>query len=486
MEKSLFKNAIYKISLNFFNLVLPILVGMYVYRVLGNESIGRVKYGESIFNYLFIFATFGIYQYGLREVSRIKKDKQKVAQLFTSLFTFSIFTNAVTLIAYLLIAYYGYGNHYLFPILLIFSISFVMNIFYVEWLNEAFENYGFITIKTIIVKLIYIGLLFTLVKGPEDYLIFTALLVMTTSLNNILSFFYIKRHVPFDFSNLVIRPHLRPLFLVVIFMNGNILYGQLDIFMLGKYVSEKSVSFYVMSKQITTIISALMLSVVQVTIPRLSYLLGSADEKSYLELVQRIAKLYFAVLFPAAIGLFVISDLGVIAYGGKDFADAGPVLAVFSIYMIFVGTDNVLSNQVMYVKKKEHILVRFIVICGIINLLLNALFVYLDYFDARVAIATTGFSTFLLVCLEYYYVRRVIKLPLNLLTSSNLKYLLFSLSFIPISYGIRTFLSGTYVLFGTIVVVCLSLYVFLLWITKDEILFMILDKVKQKFPKLRI
>lgn len=480
MEKSLIKNAIYKISLNFFNLILPILIGPYLYRVLGSESIGKVKYGESIFNYFFIFATFGIYQYGLREISRIKKDKKKVAQLFTSLFIFSLFTNAISLVVYLLVSYFGFGDQYLFPILLIFSVNFIMNIFYVEWLNEAFENYDFITIKTIAVKIVYVVLLLTLVNNTDDYLIFTILLVVTTALNNIISFIYIKRKVKFDFSHLVFLPHLRPLVLVVIFMNGNILYSQLDIFMLGKFVNEVAVSFYVMSKQITTIISALLLSVVQVTIPRLSYLLGAADEHSYLKLVQKITKIYFAVLFPASIGLFLISDLGVVVYGGNEFAKAGSVLALFSIYMIFLGIDNILSNQVMYVKQKENILVRFIVVCGVMNLILNSVFVYVGHFSAEIAVATTAFSTLILVCMEYYYVRKKLKMPINILSASNLKYLFFSLLFIPLVYLIRHFFTGTYILFIVITVSCIVLYVFLLWITKDDILFMLIDKAKQK------
>lgn len=485
MQKSLFKNALYKISLNFFNLILPIIVGPYLYRVLGSDSIGKVKYGESIFNYFFIFATFGIYQYGLREISRIKEDKQKVAQLFTSLFTLSLFTNFISLITYLIVSYLGFGDSYLFPILFIFAINFILNVFYVEWLNEAFENYDFIAIKTMAVKIVYIILLFTLVNGPDDYLTFTFLMVLTTALNNIISFIYIKRHVKFDFSQLTFLPHIKPLFLVVIFMNGNILYGQLDIFMLGRYVSEKAVSFYVMSKQITTIISALMLSVVQVTIPRLSFLLGSSDEASYLELVQKVARLYYAVLFPAAIGLFVISDLGVVVYGGREFAGASQVLAIFSIYMIFLGTDNILSNQVMYVKKKENILVRFIILCGLLNLILNALFVYLDLFNAEMAVATTAFATFILIGLEYYYVRKKLKLSLNLLTASNLKYFLFSLLFIPVSWLIRMALDGIFVQFIVIVIVCILLYGFLLWVSKDELLFLLTGKLREKLKALR-
>lgn len=483
MQKSLFKNALYKITLNFFNLILPIIIGPYVFRTLGPESIGNVKFAETIFNYFFIFATFGIYQYGLREISRIKQDKTKAAKLFTSLFTFSLLTNAAALLSFLAVAYLGYGNEVILPILLVFSINFILNIFYVEWINEAFEDYNFITIKTIVVKLIYIVLLFTFVQNSGDYVTFALLLVISTGLNNIISFIYVKRRVKFDFSEISIRPHLKPLFLVVIFSNGNILYSQLDRFMLGEFVNESEVSFYVMSQQIMTIINALMLSIIQVTIPRLSFLIGNDNDEQYLDLLNKIAKVYFALLFPASIGLFLIADIGVVVYGGNEFAHAGPVLAVFSLYMITLGIESILSNQVMYIKKKETVLVTFIFISGFINLLLNSLLIYINQFTAETAIITTAIANVVLITLEYIYIKRWLKLPLKLYSLHNMKYLLYSLVFIPISYVIKLFIEGIYLEFILLLLINSIVYGLILVVTKDEMVSLLISKLKGKLRR---
>ena len=483
MQKSLFKNALYKITLNFFNLLLPILIGPYVFRALGSEAMGRVKYAESIFNYFFIFASFGVYQYGLREISRIKHDRKKVVNLFTSLFTISIITNITFLIVFLTVSYIGFGDELIFPLLLVFAINFILNIFYVEWLNEAFENYDFITIKTIGVKIVYVILLLTFIKSSDDYQWFAILLVLSVLLNNIISFIYVKRKIEFNFKEITLLPHIKPLFLVVIFMNGNILYTQLDIFMLGRFVSEKSVSFYVMSQQMMTIISALMLSLVQVTIPRLSFLLGNDNEEEYLSLINRVAKVYFMLLFPASIGLWIISDLAVVVYGGAEYTAAGPVLAIFSFYVIAVGIDRMLSTQVIYAKQKENILVRFIIVCGLLNLVLNIGCIYLGIFTAETAIITTGISTSVLIAVEYIYIRKYLKVAFTLFSSSNLKYLLMSLTFIPVSYVIKMFVSGTFIQFGVLIVANVLVYLTLLIITKDEILHLLLDKVKQKIKR---
>ena len=47
----LVKNFAYKSILNFFSMILPILVMPYVYRKLSPNSIGMIEYGTSLFTY---------------------------------------------------------------------------------------------------------------------------------------------------------------------------------------------------------------------------------------------------------------------------------------------------------------------------------------------------------------------------------------------------------------------------------------------------
>ncbi|WP_042462507.1 oligosaccharide flippase family protein [Neobacillus dielmonensis] len=483
MKKSLFKNILYKILLNVFNLVLPILVGPYVNRALGPDSLGNVQWAESIYNYFLIFATFGVYQYGMREMSRIKDDKQKVGQLFTSLFTISSVTGVTTLLLYVGLTYFGYQHSAIYPILWIFSLNFIINVFYVEWVNEAMENYDFITIKTIIVRSIYLVLIFIFVNTAKDYQHYAMLLVLSVLLNNVISFVYIKRKVKFDFSNLQIKKHLKPMFLVVIFSNANVLYTLLDRYMLGEFLNSKAVSFYVIPQQIMGIINTLMLSVIQVTIPRLSYLLSSDDEASYHILLNNISKVYFSIVFPAAVGLYILSDIGVMIYGGKEYIGAAPVLSVFAFYMVVLGFESILSNQVIYVKKKENILVRLVFLCGFINLILKIVLIKLGIFTPRNAIITTAGANFFLILLEYGYIRRYLKVDFKLFDFSKLKYLLYSLIFIPVSLLIRQVLEGPIPLFIAIVAINVLIYGLILIITKDLVLQILLDKVKKRFGK---
>ncbi|MGG3563695.1 oligosaccharide flippase family protein [Neobacillus rhizosphaerae] len=482
-KSSLVKNIIYKMLLNIFNIIIPILVGPYVYRTLGADSIGKVQLSETIFNYFFIFAVFGVYNYGLREMSRIKDNQTKVNQFFTSMLTISIGTSILSLVAYLLFCFIGYSDRAIFPVLMIYSVNLIGNIFYVEWVNEASEKYNFITIKTILIKIVYISLLFTLVKSSSDYTHYAFLLILTTFLNNIVSFIYIKRKIKLDFSNITIKKHIKPLLLVVFFSNANILYNQLDRFMLGEFINEATVSFYVMSQQIMGIINTLMLSIIQVTVPRLSYLTGTEDEDSYVKLLNNISKVYFAFLFPASIGLFVTAQAGILLYGGHQYVHAQTTLQVFAIYMISLGTESILSNQIIYVKKKENILVRLVFICGILNLLLNTALIKLNHFNPTTAIFTTAISNFTLVAMEYIFIRKYLKVNYSLFTLTKTKYFLFSLTFIPVAYLLKLVISHYIPLFIVTVIVCVAVYAAILFLTKDEVLALFLNKVKSRFGK---
>lgn len=125
-----------------------------------------------------------------------------------------------------------YFLFFLFSVLILYLTCFM-------W-NGLMKHMKIMTssLKTVIVRLIYVVLLFSLIHGVDDYKTYAGLLVLSTFLNHSISFIYVKRQVKFDFSDLTIIPHLKPLLLVLIFSNANILYTQLDRLVLG-YMLEK-------------------------------------------------------------------------------------------------------------------------------------------------------------------------------------------------------------------------------------------------------
>lgn len=479
-NKSISKNVAFKFILNIFNIIIPILVGPYIARVFNPNLLGQVNLAESYIGYFYIFATFGIYQYGLREISKVRNDKEKLSSTFTSLFVITIITNVITTLTYIVFINYKFGNAPSYSTFLILSFNLLSNIFYTEWANEALENYDFITIKTIVVRILYVILLLALVKGTDDFNTYLWLLVISNILNYAISFFYIKRSIPFTFKSMHIFKHIKPMFLVVVLSNSAILFTQLDKVMIGDYINEASVSFYFMAQRIMTIISTMTLTVIHVTMPRLiNY--SDQNENNYIGLLNKISKVYFCFLFPAAIGMLVLSPEIIKIYGGDKYLDAIYPMAAFSIYMIVTGIEGILSNQIIYVKGQEKNQVIMIFGCGIINLIMNTLLVKFNIFTPTTAIITTIISYILVVLCEYIFIKYKMKVNFKIFSLDKIKYLYFSLLFIPITLIIRMFVSNFLVIAALGIIVNGLIYMIILLLTRDEIAFIFINKfIKRK------
>ncbi|GFP73974.1 oligosaccharide flippase family protein [Clostridium fungisolvens] len=480
-KNSITKNIFYKLLLNVFNIIIPLIIGPYAATVIGPKYLGRISFSESIYTYFLIIATFGIYNYGLREISRIRDDKEKLSKLFTSLFLIGVISNSSVLIIYISFVFLHYSYQPQFPVLLIYSFTLFSNIFYVEWLFEATESFNFITIKTIIIRIFYVILLLLLVKKPSDYLIYAALNSLLFFFNYIVSFIYIKKNIKFNFNNLKLKKHIKPLFIILIMSNASILYTQLDKLLLGSYVSEIYVGYYNISQMLANMINTMLLSIILVTIPRLSNILVSNGAEPYEKLLNKISKTYLAFLFPSAIGMMVLSKEIILLLYKSAYLEAVNVLKIFSIFIIFSGLDFLLVNSIFYIKKKEKFAMIIVASFGFINLIIKLVLIYLNLLNHVTAIASTTLVEFFLVIVEYTFIVKFLDVNIKLISIDKLKYLIISLLFIPLSLVIKLFIHQTLLTILFTVLICSLAYGLVLFIIKDEILIEILLKFKTFF-----
>ncbi|AGX45104.1 oligosaccharide flippase family protein [Clostridium saccharobutylicum] len=480
MSKSISRNAIFNSILNLFNILLPILVIPSVSRAIGNELYGYMGYGDSLNNYFSIFASFGIYTYGLREISRVRDDKIKLRQTFTSLFVLTTITNILATLAYMAFVLFSYkGQPYLYTCIIL-GLNLAFNLFYVEWVNQALENYDFITIKTMIIRIVSCIIIIFLVRSKENYLFYLYVIVITNFLNNIVSFIYIKKRIKFDFSNLCFKKHLKPMIYAVILSNVGVLYTQLDKFMIKASNGTTDVGYYYMAQRIINMINTLLLTLVTVTMPRLSNYLGNDSQDKYLVLLKRVAKIYFIILFPASIGLMCLSNEVIGIFGGGEYLSVIPAMEVFSIYMLSLGIQNIISNQIIYLYQREKDDSILIFIGGIINLILKFILIFIGHFTIVTAIGTTLIANIIVIGLQYRLVKRVIKLNINLFNFNNMKYLVYSLIFIPITILIKSLTHNIIYICIIDVTFCSLFYIGALIITKDDVFFEMIGKVKAK------
>lgn len=481
MEKknTLFKNTIYKSMLSMVNIVVPLVIGPYIMRLLDVDLYGLYNRVFADFQMFLAFASFGVYTLGVREISKIRNDKEKVSKLFTNLFVISFLSNILVLLIYLVFSI-STSSGLARTLYLVMTIQIFANVFYVEFVNEALENYKFITIKSIIVKIIYFLAILLAVRNPDDIVIYAIVVSLTNFLNNIISFIYAKRRIKFNFSEIEIKKYIKPLVAVLIITNVDLLYGQLDRVMLGKYVSDVSVTIYYTAYYLVSTLSSIPYAIINVSIPRLSYLLKNEGKKIYEEKLNNSISSLLFIIIPMCLGVFVLSREVIILYAGKKYIAAIVPLMIACITRIFISLESVMNNLVMYPNNREDRILKVSLACGISNLIINYLLVLFKIFSPLTALTTTGLVELTIFITHYIYARKKMNIDVQVFSKKNMTYILLSLLFVPISLIIRSLKLNFYINIIVIIMICSLMYFIVLYIKKDNNLLFILDKFKGK------
>lgn len=482
-EKSIFKNTIYSILLRVFNLVIPIIVGAYPLNIFGSDLIGTINYSEGIYTMFLAFAGFGIYNYALREISKVRNDKQKVRQLFTSFFILGVITHLIVFIGFFTFITLEFKGQFIYGILLIYGFNMLQDVFYIEWVNEAMENYNFITKKAMLVRVVSIILLFTCVKTKEDFIIYALINTFGFVGNNLISYIYIRREYKFDFSNIQIKKHIKSLIYIMVIANALPWYVQIDKVLLGAYSHGTlgNVAFYNTPYLIISMINPMILAIVAVTVPRLSNIYYEQGNEAYERLLDKVTTINFMFVFPIGIGLSLFAKEAILLYArNNEYIGAIGVLKVFAIYLITLSIGSIFTNQIMYVKKQEKVLFKFLLLCGVVNGILKVGLISLDMFTPVMAATSTMIANIILIIIQYAFIRKKLKMNYNIFTWEKLKYLVYSLLFIPVTFAVR--LLHLNVLLTALVGIPINamIYIGILYLTKDQILLLIWGKIRHK------
>lgn len=468
MNKLILKNIIFKLILNIFNICIPLIVSPYILRILGAENIGKINYAESIYTYFFAFASLGLYQYGIREVAKYRHDKTKLSKFFSECFIITLISSLVILGLYFFSIIYISNLNKIKSILMIYSINIFSNIFYVEWANEGFENYKFITIKTIIIRLMYVLGIFILVKSKDDYLIYVILNTLFILFNNFISFIFIKKNIGFTFKGIFIKKHFKYLIASLIISSYGLFFYQLDKLILGKNTNDFNVSMYSVSNMIMFMILTLLQTILTVTIPRLTNFLSNNKEK-YNDLLNKLYKFYCIVSIPVSIGVIILSKEILIIYGGQEYIGANITLKLFAVFLIIINIEAFIRNQILYVNNKDKMISIFLILAGVVNLILNLIFINYETFTVELIVFTSIISVLVLLILEYIYIKINLDIKFYIISKDIIKYFISCLVFFPIYMFVTLIVKSFIFKIVLIIVICMLAYTMMLYWLKESL-----------------
>lgn len=471
MAKSIIHNIVAKGSLDLFNTLLPILVTPYVYRVMGKFYMGSIEYMITLFTYFSMLGMLGIYNYGLRSISSNRNNIDKVRYVYKNLFVIGLISNTIFIVAYIVFLYCFVSNPIVKTLGFIYCGNLIAQLFYVEWVNEGFEEFKFITIKTVIIRSLSVIAIFTLVKNESDAILYVIIQSSVCIINYLVSFVYAQKRIRLSireiFTDLHLREFIGPLLIILVLKNTGILYTVTDRTMLGYFTGTDNVALFSIGQKIVEICKTLVLSVVFATLPRLALYLKDEPEK-YQEGLNRIMRLVIALIVPVGMGLFLLSKDVIWLFGGDQFLGGVMAMRIFSLRVIFLAVESILYNQILFLHGKEKIILKYNLLCGVLNVLLN--FIIYHHLTPATAVFTTWISEIVFETLMILYIRNNIPIKIGLFKLYNLKYVILSLLFIPFVWIINKFNMPQFISMITSMTICSLFYLSALYLSKDTLL----------------
>lgn len=480
-EKSLGKNAFLKSVLNICNIIVPIIIGPYVLRILDREYYDQYNALNAVFQFFLIFGALGIYNYGVREISNIREDKEKCSKFFSEMFIIGGIANALVFVVYVVYAVLTAKNDTAVALSFILATHLIGNVFNVEWINEANEDYGFIAVKSIVVKLIYVVGIVLLVRQSDDILWYALLLALSVVVNMLASFCFIKKKYKFVFRGLELKKHLLPLLYIFVISNVMLLYAQLDKVMLGAFVDDASVTAYQLSQYISSIIYNVFMAIMIVSVPRIANLYAHKKKEECFRLHAHSANSFFMFMIPVAVGLSLLSAEVMDLYGAGKYNDCILPLAVYSMVQLVGSVHYIYGEALVYMAGKEKILLYINVGGGVLNFLFNLVLVLAGIFTAATAALTLAVCYVAAGCAALVYARKKLgykALPINRHVGL---YLVAAALFIPIVLLVKTLSLGVIMTAFVSFVLCAGVYVGALWLFRDGIFAEYKENILRRF-----
>lgn len=472
---SLKKNILYNSIRVGSNLVFPLVTFPYVTRIMGPESLGLYNYVSAIVAYFTLFACLGFPLYGTREVAQAKDNPEKMQSVTNAIFTSSVLACLTVYLMYFVVSLFLANNSDEFWIYTVLGFSIILSCISFDWFYQGIEDFKFITIRSLIIKIISIVCLFLFVKSKDDILYYAILTIAGTCGNNIWNLIRINRYIKLKVSFQDCWKHTSG---AMTFFLGSIivsLYTNLNGVMVGALGTMSAVAYFTTGNKIVNLAMTILGAVASSIMPRMSFLLKKGDENSALALQKRTLNLLYYIAFPLTVGMIVLAHPLILLFGGDKFIPAVLVMQILAPLLLVIVLSQFLSNQILIPLHLEKYNNYCVLGGALVNFVLNFILIPI-YAEVGVAV-TVLISESVVTLLFFIFASKHMKLtvmdflPIKCMLSSAIMGLVIYCLFDETSHILCIF---GYILLGA------TIYSLSLFVMKDKFFSYMLTIIKKK------
>lgn len=369
--KSIAKNSAFFLIYNVLNVIFPFATGIYVARVLLPVSVGQVAYAQNIAQYFVILAFLGIPTYGLREISKARKDKEDLNNVYSELFFLNLISTIIFTCVYIVLIFSVPDFRGQYPLYLITGLAIALNALDNSWLYEGLEEFKFISIRNLVFKVLSFALLLIFVRSTDDVYIYALITVAGTAGNNLLNIIFSKKFVKLKARGINIKRHLKPVMMLVIVNLAIEIYTLVDTTMLGIFCPKDNVAFYSYGSKINKIFLQIVNTFTIVIVPRLALYYKEGKTEEFNQLLTSTLKIILILSVPLIIGIQFVSEFFICKIYGDAYLNSAYVLKMLSAVLLISPIGYLLGSRVILSVGKEWKMIVCVGIGAVVNVIGN-------------------------------------------------------------------------------------------------------------------
>lgn len=373
---SLTLNVLMNIILAMSTFIFPLITFPYVSRVLLPEGSGKVQLATSFIAYFTMVAQLGIPTYGIRACAAVRDDKTALTRTVHELTVIQLVTTAFSYVLFFLCLLWIPKLQQEKALYIISSLMILLGAMGMEWLFKAMEQYTYITVRSIVFKIISIIAMFLLVHSKEDYVIYAGITVLAAAGSNVLNLTQLRKYIYLrPVGNYQFRRHIKPVLVLFAYVCATTIYTNIDSVMLGFMTTDADVGYYSVAVKIKMILVSAITALGTVLLPRVSYYFEQGRLEEFWKMAEKALRVVVLLALPLTVYFMIFAKQGIFFLSGEAYAPSIPAMVIIMPTLICIGLTSVTGIQILIPMKKEDVVLYASIAGAIVDLIVNALLI---------------------------------------------------------------------------------------------------------------
>lgn len=410
------KNFFYNFLLTGSNLLFPLVTFPYLSRILGAEGLGVYNFLISYIRNYIIIAALGIPIYGIREIAKAGDDILKRSKLFFEILTIHLLFSFFLIAIYSITIFINIELLQYKKLALIGGGLILLNVFSIEWFFAGINEFKFITIRSLIIKIVSLILIFIFVREKKDYSLYLYIYIATVFLTSLADIYTARKFITrkIIFTARGVLSHIKPMFILGVYMVLTSVYTVLPATLLGFFSTKASVGYYYGADRVIRLVISVFSALIIVMIPKLNLAVEKRKTEEYISLIDKGIKVIIIFGIPIAFFVFLLARPIMLLLGGEDFIRSISVIKIMAPIILIVSFAQIFVYLILSANRQDKQMVVLSITGMILSLSINLIFI--PYYSEKATGLSQVVSELVVTSLAFYFCKRVINFSFPLKT----------------------------------------------------------------------